>query len=152
MLLKVVLSSYIDVREVTEPAWEKANLEFDLKSDLQENDPSTFPDSSEATVAFSRTTTPATAVTATSASTPESSPKTMSTTTPSSTTLAIPSELLGVTTTTSSSSSELIRQQSETTTATTTRTTTIPNYHTNLVEELRALREEYELHGVCLQC
>ena len=58
MLLKVVLSSYIDVREVTEPAWEKANLEFDLKSDLQENDPSTLPDSSEATVAFSRTTTP----------------------------------------------------------------------------------------------
>ena len=142
---KVVLSSYIDVREVTEPAWEKANLEFDLKSDIQENNPKSLPNSSEATVAFSRTTTPATAVTATSASTPESRSTTTSTTL-TSTTLAIPDDLLGVTMTTSST------HKSETTAATTRRTTTIPDYHTNLVEELRALREEYELHGVCLQC
>ena len=145
MLLKVVLSSYIDVREVTDPPWEKANPQFDLKSDLQEDNPLTLPNSSEPSLAFSRSTSPTTTVTATSASTPESRSTTTSTTL-TSTTLAIPDDLLGVTMTTSST------QKSETTAATTRRTTTIPDYHTNLVKELRALREEYELHGVCLQC
>ena len=105
----------------------------------------TLPNSSEPSLAFSRSTSPTTTVTATSASTTESSSTTTTTsTTLTSTTLAIPDDLLEKTMTPSST------EKSETTAVITRRTTTIPDYHTNLVEEMRALRKDYELHGGCL--
>lgn len=159
--MKVVISSYIEVREATESNWEQANLEFDLKSNLQEskidqkaqeavqsNRSSILNSSPSSTIAFSShgtTNTPTM-----SASTQESSSTTTSTT-PSTTTLAIPDDLPGEKTTTSSTTSkEKSKRASEITS--TERTTTIPSYHTNLIEELQALKEEYKLHGVCLQC